>query len=77
MTDQRGECGTVEKAGRRQTRRSLLSGKRAGLRVLDGVFAFLQLGDVELRLGAVQPFEPQLVVVDVGDDGAETDATAV
>lgn len=45
--------------------------------MLDGVFAFLQLGDVELRLGAVQPFEPQLVVVDVGDDGAETDATVV
>lgn len=39
--------------------------------MLDGVFAFLQLGDVELRLGAVQPFEPQLIVVDVGDGGAE------
>ena len=45
--------------------------------MLDGVFAFLQLGDVELRLGAVQPFEPQLVVADVGDDGAETKATRV
>lgn len=43
---------------------------RAGLRVLDGVFAFLQLGDVQLRLGAVQPLEPHLVAVDVGDDGA-------
>lgn len=40
--------------------------------MLDGVFAFLQLGDVQLRLGAVQPLEPQLVAVDVGDDGAET-----
>lgn len=75
--DQRGECGTVEKGDRRQTRRSLLSAKRAGLRVLEGVFAFLQLGDVELRLGAVQPFEPQLVIVDVGDDGAETNTTVV
>lgn len=37
--------------------------------MLDGVFAFLQLGDVHLRLGAVQPFEPHLVVVDGGDDG--------
>lgn len=45
--------------------------------MLDGVFAFLQLGDVELGLGAVQPFEPQLVVVHVGDDGAETSATVV
>lgn len=75
--DQRGECGTVEKGDRWHRRRSFLSGERAGLRVLDGVFAFLQLGDVELRLGAVQPFEPQLVVVDVGDDGAETNATVV
>lgn len=38
--------------------------------MLDGVFAFLQLGDVQLRLGAVQPLEPHLVAVDVGDDGA-------
>ena len=38
--------------------------------MLDGVFAFLQLGDVQLRLGAVQPFEPHLIVVDGGDDGA-------
>lgn len=43
--------------------------------MLDGVFAFLQLGDVELGLGAVQPFEPKLIVVDVGDGGAETNAT--
>ena len=40
------------------------------LGVLDGVFAFLQLGDEDLRLGAVQPLEPHLVVVDGGDDGA-------
>lgn len=39
------------------------------LRVLDGVFAFLQLGDVQLGLGAVQSFEPHLIVVDIGDDG--------
>lgn len=38
--------------------------------MLDGVFAFLQLGDVQLGLGAVQPLEPHLVTVDVGDDGA-------
>lgn len=40
------------------------------LRVFDGVFAFLQLGDVEFGLGAVQSLEPHLVVVDGGDDGA-------
>lgn len=40
------------------------------LGVLDGVFAFLQLGDVQLGLGAVQPLEPHLIVVDGGDDGA-------
>lgn len=45
--------------------------------MLDDVFAFLQLGDVELGLGAIQPFEPQLVVVDIGDDGTETQATVV
>lgn len=39
------------------------------LRVLDSVFAFLQLGDVQLRLGAIQSFEPHLIVVDGGDDG--------
>lgn len=38
--------------------------------MLDSVFAFLQLGDVQLRLGAVQSLEPNLVVVDGGDDGA-------
>lgn len=38
--------------------------------MLDSVFAFLQLGDVQLRLGAVQSFEPNLIVVDGGDDGA-------
>lgn len=40
------------------------------LRVLDGVFAFEQLGDEQLRLGAVQAFEPHLVAVDGGDDRA-------
>lgn len=40
------------------------------LRVLDCAFAFLQLRDVQLRLGAVQPFEAHFVVVDGGDDGA-------
>ena len=41
------------------------------LGVLHGVFAFLQLGDVELGLGAIQPFEPHLFLVDRGDDGTE------
>lgn len=40
------------------------------LGLFDSVFAFLQLGDVELWLGAIQSFEPHLVVVDGGDDGA-------
>lgn len=40
------------------------------LRVLDCVFAFLQLRDVQLGFAAVQPLEPDLVVVDGGDDGA-------
>lgn len=40
------------------------------LRVLDCVFAFLQLRDVQLGFAAVQPLEPHLVVVDGGDDGA-------
>lgn len=38
--------------------------------VLDCVFAFLQLGDVQLWFGAVQSLEPHLVVVDGRDDGA-------
>lgn len=37
--------------------------------MFDGVFAFLQLGDIQLGLAAVQSFEPHLVVVDGGDDG--------
>jgi hypothetical protein len=45
-------------------------GVSLALGVLDGVFAFLQLGDEDLRLGAVQPLEPHLVVVDGGDDSA-------
>lgn len=40
------------------------------LGVFDGVFAFLQLGDVQLGLGTVQSFEPHFVIVDGGDDGA-------
>lgn len=39
------------------------------LRVLDCVFAFLQLRDVQLGFAAVQTLEPHLVVVDGGDDG--------
>lgn len=37
--------------------------------MLDCVFAFQQLGDVQLGFGAVQSFEPHLVVVHGGDDG--------
>lgn len=39
------------------------------LRVFDCVFAFLQLGDVQLWLGTIQSFEPHLIIVDGGDDG--------
>lgn len=39
------------------------------LRVFHCVFAFLQLGDVQLWLGTIQSFEPHLIIVDGGDDG--------
>lgn len=56
----------------KKQRKSGASSVRVCLRVLDGVFSFLQLGDVQLRLSSVQTFEPHLVVVNGGDNGTET-----